>query len=205
MPEGAVAQRLQLALTLPATATAAVRADSVLRFAVVAIAVEHASSSARAMARLPLELVARGAGRVELLPANLFVEAAPGDSVGVPVRVRNVGSRAVADVRVAAENGMQWPVAVVPSRVAALAPGEARTVSLTIRPPADTPTGDYEVRLSAETAESDGRDDRSDVEDRVLRVRVASRTGTIGTGALIGAFVVVAVGLVAFARRLVYR
>ena len=157
------------------------------------------------MARLPLELVARGAGRVELLPANLFVEAAPGDSVGVPVRVRNVGSRAVADVRLAAENGTQWPVAVVPSRVAALAPGEARTVSLTIRPPADTPTGDYEVRLSAETAESDGRDHRSDVEDRVLRVRVASRTGTIGTGALIGAFVVVAVGLVAFARRLVYR
>ena len=202
MPEGTVAQHLQLALTLPATATASVRADSVLRFAVVALAVDSGASATRPIARLPLELVGRGAGRVELQPANLFVEAAPGDSVVVPVRVRNVGSRAVADVRLAAENGTQWPVAVVPSRVATLAAGESRTVTLVIRPPPATPTGDYEVRLSAE---SDGRGPRADVEDRVLRVRVATATGTLGTGALLAAFVVVAAGLVAFARRLVYR
>jgi hypothetical protein len=206
MPEGVVAQRLQLALTLPSQTTADVHADSVIRFAVVASAdsdgAARSDAKGGAFARLPLEVVGRGVGRVELLPATLFVEAAPDAAVTVPVRLRNAGSRSLASIRVASEMPGQWPVTISPEITSALAPGETRTVQVSIRPPAGTPTGDYELRLSAS---SDERDRRVDVEDKVLRVRVAERGGLLGPGLLLAALGIVGVGLVAFGRRLVYR
>lgn len=204
MPEGTVAQRLQLAVTLPSAASPDVRPDSLLHFTVVALAdtasAARGGAETRELARLPLELVGRGAGRVELQPATLFLEAAPGDSVSIPVQVRNVGTRALLDVRVATEPPARWDADVRPDRVAPLGAGESRTVRLRTAIPSTAATGEYEVRLGVE---GDARTPSTD--DRIVRVRVAPRGGAIGTGALLVAFAVVGVGLVAFARRLVYR
>lgn len=198
MPEGTVAQRLQLAVTLPPVPTAEVHADSVARFVVAALADRDT------VAKLALELIGRGVGRVELQPATLFLEAAPGAEVTVPVRVRNVGSRSLTDVALAPETNGRWDVVVRPARLDRLAAGETRTVDVRIAPPSTTPTGEYEVRLGVD---GDGRSRGSGAptEDRVLRVRVAARGGAWGTGALVAAFAVVGVALVAFGRRLVYR
>jgi len=204
MPEGAVAQHLQLAVSLPPTATGGVRTDSLLRFAVVATAdadgAGAAHGPARTVARLALELVGRGVGRVELQPASLYLEAAPGDTLDLPVRVRNVGTRALSDVRVTTEPANGWSVVARPARIASLGAGDVQTTGLRITLPRDVPTGEYEVRLGIE---GDAR--ARGGEDRVLRVRVAPRGGAFGTGALVAAFAVVGVALVAFARRLVYR
>jgi hypothetical protein len=218
MPEGVVAQHLQLAVTLPGAASAVVHADSLVRFAVVALAdaapdpgtdpgpsvaprLAPNAMPSRELARVPLEIIGRGSARVDVQPASLFLDAAPGALAAVPVRLQNVGSRALGEIRLTAENGAQWPIDIVPAVVAGLLPGESRTVNVAIHPPAGTQTGDYEVRLSVQ---GDVRERRAESDDKVLRVRVTTPQGMLGTG-LIAAFAIAAVAVVVFARRLVYR
>ena len=196
--DGEETRRLQLVVALPQRATAAVRADVPLRFAVVARAGDVADDNADTSrggsrsgdaGRIALELVPRGLPRVELRAINLYHELAAGDSAVTEVVVRNSGSRALDALQLRADAPPGWRVEFAPPAIPALAVDAERPVRLVVHAPRDASVGDYEARVRVASAAADHR---VETEDKVLRLHVAdgaSVAGTMVVIVLVGAIV----------------
>lgn len=194
--DGATMVRVQLALSLPARPTAAVKTDAPIAFDVDAVDStsnrDASRDAASPIGHARLELVPRGVARIELRPATLALQASDDAPALLALDVRNAGTGAIDGVKLRAEAPSRWTAALVPGTIASLAPGEERRVRVELRPPSDAIDGDYELRLGVDDA---GTASHVDVEDKMVRVRYATSAslawpvvGIIAVGAsMIGA------------------
>ena len=196
--DGATTARVQLALSLPARPSPALRPDVPLAFDVIAadegadpVDGDASRGDRAAIGRARLELVPRGVARVELRPATLALEARDDTATALSLTVRNSGSGRVDDLRLRADLPTHWTAEFRPATIGSLAAGDERRVAVTLHPPRGVAVGDYELRLGADA----GAARRIDVEDKLVRVRVVGGGGLAGT--LLGSLV--AVGLTALA------
>ncbi|AHG91419.1 Alpha-galactosidase, NPCBM associated NEW3 domain-containing protein [Gemmatirosa kalamazoonensis] len=198
-PDGANTARVQLAVSLPARPSSAVRPDAPLAFDVVATDESDGADVAQGSARL--ELVPRGVARLALRPATLALQASADTVTPLALVVRNTGTGRVTDVRLRVEAPPRWQVSLAPASIPAVAPGDERRVAVQLLPPRDAAGGDYELRIGVDDASSARR---IEVEDKLVRVRVP---GDGGTGALVGVLGLAALlaMAVAYGRRWVTR
>jgi NPCBM-associated, NEW3 domain of alpha-galactosidase len=208
-------KRLRVLVALPREEGGGVRADSALRFAIAAgathggdesrVAPAGAGTSAGAGAlatRVVAELVPRGVPRAELRLAAGWVEARAGDSVRLVATVRNVGTRALAGVRVSAEAPPGWRVEARPFAIASLAVGADAPVALLLLADGAATPGDYEARLALEG----GAGERPlESEPRLLRVRLVPGGRGWIPWLLAAGLAVAALALLRAGRRLVTR
>ncbi len=215
-PEGVTSQRLILALTLPARDGGAFPLDRPIPFWAFALdadaaqrLVELARDSLTAAevaglqaGKVRLELLPRGIGRIEVRAPNLYHEIVRGDSIVTEITVRNTGSRAVTNVRLAADVPPDWRSSVSPDLVREVPiDGEAR-VRVTVVPPEGVGVGDYDVRLRTD-ALSAAR--QVDTEDKTVRVRVEPPANWAATVGLVLLLVALVGGVVVFGYRLTRR
>jgi uncharacterized membrane protein len=130
---------------------------------------------------------------------NLFHEVVEGRSLAVDVIVRNAGSRALDQVRIATDLPPGWLADANPREILELPPGEEQRVTMTVTPAKTAELGDYEARLRLEG--SSGRT-KIAVEPTVLRVRVRGQSGGFTTVLLLVALVAVGVATLIFVRRI---
>jgi hypothetical protein len=201
---------LRLTLSVPAVEAGGPSPDSAYRFLVLAASRDlevDESSGASDGARwremgagvAELEVVPRGVGRAELRVLNLFHEVVEGRSLAVDVIVRNAGSRALDQVRIATDLPPGWLADANPREILELPPGEEQRVTMTVTPAKTAELGDYEARLRLEG--SSGRT-KIAVEPTVLRVRVRGQSGGFTTVLLLVALVAVGVATLIFVRRI---
>ncbi|MGI8844462.1 MAG: COG1470 family protein [Gemmatimonadaceae bacterium] len=208
----AVGQRqrqLRLTLSMPSPDAAALVIDSAYRFMVIASSdEERRASAARGVPDeirssgagvAELEVVPRGVGRAELRASNLFHELHEGEMAELAVTVRNIGTRALDQVRVTVEGPIGWNVESVPVELRAVAPNTEHAVRLRLTPGASAELGDFEARLRLDGSSGSAR---IVVQPTIVRLRLRARTGGMATAALIGGLLLLAAGGVGMARRI---
>ena len=198
-PDGQTLKRLQLVVTLPSASEATIVPDVALKFSVTAATGDSVRSGSATASRAALELIPRGVARAELRTTSLYYEMSPRDSVVTEVAVRNAGSRQMERVSVTADPASGWTYRSEPAEIARLGLNETRTVKLIFAPKGSAPVGDYENRIRVVSRTTDRR---LDDEDKIIRVRVASRIGMWATVALLFTLVGLTAGVVTAAKKL---
>ena len=169
---------VQFIVQLPRRETSAIRAGQSLRFGIALVeddspSVRNGSRSARVGATR-LEIVPRGVPKVDLRAANLYLEAALGDSLTVTFSVENTGSRNIAGLNLVAEVPAGWRYAADPNGRLALAAGDRTDIRVRLQPAPNTPAGDYEARVRLETT---GSTKVAESDEQVVRMRLTRRRG----------------------------
>ena len=149
-----------------------------------------------------LELLARGAGRLQVVAPQLFQRSEGSAPVSLAVDLRNDGSGELRNVALQLEPPVGWQRRIEPALVPVLAVGAERRVTVTLEPPPDVPSGRYEARLESR-ALADGRP--VDGEDKLLTVEIAAPVSLAGTVGLLGAILALVGGLVVFGVKLTRR
>jgi hypothetical protein len=198
-PDGQTLKRLQLVVSLPSATDGVVRPDAPLKFAATAAGEPVSGPASGAGGRAELELIPRGIARAELRTTSLYYEASPNDSLVMDVAVRNAGSRAIERAAVTMDAAAGWRSRSEPAELTDLRLGESRPVKLILVPKGEASVGDYENRVRVMSLTTDRR---LDDEDKIIRVRVASRFGMWATSALLAALTAMTAGVVVAAKRL---
>jgi hypothetical protein len=149
-----------------------------------------------------LELLARGAGRLQVVAPQLFQRSEGAAAVSLAVDLRNDGSGELRNVALQLEPPLGWQRRIEPALVPVLAVGAEQRVMVTLEPPADVPPGRYEGRLESR-ALADGRP--VDGEDKLLTVEVVAPVHLAGTVGLLGGILAVVGGLVVLGVKLTRR
>jgi hypothetical protein len=181
---GVVQQDLRLHVFLPDRVTDAVTLDQTLELFAVVMDDEQARAwmdvdtlrrealEASRAGWVRLELIPRGIGRIEVRTATLFGEVAPGESFETTATIQNSGTRALDNVTIRFDAPLEWRVAAAPDRIASLESGGEASISITMSPPAELPSGDYEIRIIVDSFTSS---QAVQAKEKSFRIRVESR------------------------------
>jgi uncharacterized membrane protein len=127
----------------------------------------------RAMA-LRLELIPRGVGKLEGSASSLFEEIRRGETARMELVLRNIGTRAVDNIRLHADAPSDWQVTIDPPMTPRLDPGGEVRVLAELAPPESVQVGDFPVRLRTEPY-ADNR--RIESQDQTARIHVVAPPG----------------------------
>jgi hypothetical protein len=166
--------KLQLKAYLPKSLPEAV-IDRAQAFYVVCVAPDVSlplTDPQKAAGAVRLEMIPRGSGKIGLQLANLFHEVQIGQVLLVRAKMFNRGTRPIHNIQLAADVPVDWKVQVLPVDVPLLAQGAEVALQVMISPPAETATGEYEMKLRPE---SSAYGKNLETEEQVLRIRVAPR------------------------------
>lgn len=200
-PEGVTSLKLQLRLSLPDQA-GDIALDHPFAFWVLVAdpmsmpaAALHSEQEIRAVraGKVLLELIPRGVGKLEVSAPVLYQEIKPGERTSLGLVVKNTGTRRIQNVKVSADNPIDWRTEISPTVIPVLEPFREEMVSAVIIPPPDVGVGDYEVRIKTE-AMNGGRKIQS--EDKINRVHVTGAAGMMSILVLGGILVVVFAGII---------
>jgi uncharacterized membrane protein len=105
-----------------------------------------------------LKVVVTGSYEIEVSTPNqvLSTTANAGTPSDLQVTITNTGTAPVSAVAPAANAPTGWTVTFVPETIATIAPGATETVTAQITPTGDAITGDYNVGVTAGSAEASG-------------------------------------------------
>lgn len=210
---GVTHQALHLRLFLPERADEELAIDQPLAFWVVVgepgtLRLDEAASAAPGevadgrAGRARLEMIPRGVGRIEVTAPSLFTETVAGGAVETHLTITNSGTRRLDNVQLTAESPLRWRTEIEPSVIPALDIRGERNVVLRVLPPADTPVGDYEVRLATE---STAYNRRVPTEEKIFRISVQAERGLLGISVLVSTLLVLVLGVVTLGVRLTRR
>ena len=123
--------------------------------------------------------VITGISRFRLTTPNqlLSFEVGAGEEKKVTIVFINEGSEHIRDISCSVSPPSRWDASVEPDKIDLVRPGETASVTLTVKPPANTLAGDYSLRVSAFTRAAGS-------ESLQFRVTVTKQTfwGIIGVG-----------------------
>jgi hypothetical protein len=145
--------------------------------------------------KIKLELIPKGIGRITVKAPSLYNEIKTGDSLVMKITVTNEGTRVLDNIKITTENPLNWKTIIVPDLLNTLAPGEEKSVTISILPPKDVNVGAQEVKIKAQATANNRT---VDTEDKTIRIQVEARTPIFGTIMLILLLVGVLVGIVYF-------
>ncbi len=149
--------------------------------------------------RVDLTLIPRGAGSLEILINNLYMEIKLQDEALVQADLHNDGTLTLFNVTPELSPPSQWEAVVEPNMIERMLPNEKKTIRIRLRPPADADVGEYETKIEARG--QSGSDTFEALEKRV-KVRINPESGLSMTLLLVGGLVVLVVGIVIFGVKL---
>ncbi|MFQ3308074.1 MAG: putative membrane protein [Candidatus Nanohaloarchaea archaeon] len=113
----------------------------------------------------------RGEPRIDVSLTEQYSRTNPGESITVPVNVRNSGRVTLENVQVTVEGPDGWTTEVQPQELGTLDEYRSERATVTIQPPADVSQGDYFVDVSA-SSDQVGLD-----EPQQVRVNITEKSG----------------------------
>jgi hypothetical protein len=213
-PAGVTQQNLNLKLFLPNRKDEQVQVDRALEFWALAMddtqtqqfqsgkSYSNPEVEQSRVGRIHLIILPRGVGQIEISAESLFSEIQTGEFVETSFIIRNTGTRRLDNIKISAELPLKWRAEIRPDVIPSLDINRESNIKLRIIPQQNAPVSDYEVRLKTE---SYAYNRRVPSEDKVYRISVTGRANIWGTIVLIGALLVVIIGIVIFGVKLTRR
>jgi hypothetical protein len=212
-PAGVTRQSLGLRLFLPERDDEQMRVDAPLQF--WALALDSAGTThlqeertytdselSSVPGKVRLEVIPRGVGKIEVSAPSLFSEIQVGQDIASQITLRNIGTRRIDNVKLSSEHPLNWRLEFEPNLIPSVDINRDVVVSLKMHPPLDVGIGDYEVRIKTESF-ADNR--RVQSEDKIYRVSVKAKPNLLGTSALIGALLILIIGIVIYGIKMTKR
>ncbi len=149
--------------------------------------------------RTELSLIPKGAGRLEILINNLYMEIKPQDEVMIRADLYNDGTLTLFNVVPDISPPLRWQAEVEPNKIERMLPEEKQAIRIKLRPGTDVGVGEYEAQIEAR-----GQSGSETIEalERRMKVRINAQTNLTTTLMLVGGLVVLVVGIMIFGVRL---
>jgi hypothetical protein len=138
------------------------------------------------------ELIPKGVPGIELFIPNAYHTIKMGEQIDMMLKLRNIGTRDLVDIRMVIEVYTDWKYAVDPEVVASLKRTEEAEIQLVLMPSADVGVGEYEAKVNAELT-VDNR--RFEAREKTVRVHVESKTQLSVTAVLFGVLILLVIGI----------
>lgn len=143
--------------------------------------------------KVRLILTPKGVPEFELIAQNLYFEIKPGDTVDMQLTLKNTGTRNLNDIRISTDlPSNKWSSDIQPSLVSKLDRDAEKEVKVKIIPASDAGVGDTEVKIKA-VCEVDNV--KIEAPEKNVRIHISGRTNITGTAILIGALILLVVGI----------
>jgi uncharacterized membrane protein len=142
--------------------------------------------------RVRLELIPRGVGELEMIISNRYQEIKMGQDVTIRVDIHNKGTLAVQNVKAVVDPPYEWQDQVDPILTKEIASGGKSPVIIKMIPPQDLSVGEYDVQVEAQ---GEVGNEKVESVEKSITVRVGASANVLGNVALIGALVVLVLGI----------
>ena len=136
--------------------------------------------------KVDLALIPKGAGRLETLINNLYVEIKPQQDVNIKADLHNTGTLDLFNIIPEISPPLGWIATVLPKTIAKLAPGDKQSIKIHLKPGAEVGVGEYEAQIEAR-----GQSGSEVVEalEKRLKIRISAETHIATTLVLVLALV----------------
>ncbi len=150
--------------------------------------------------RVQLELIPKGQAEFELIAQNLYFPIKTDESVETLVTLKNIGTRNLENIRLSIDlPSNKWNATIEPELVKKLDREQETDIQILIVPPEDVGVGASELKLKADCEVDNIKVEAS---PKNLTIQVSSRANIVGTGILIGALILLVVGIAVLTIRL---
>ena len=150
--------------------------------------------------RVQLELTPKGMAEFELIAQNLYFPIKTGEVIETLVTLKNIGTRNLENIRLTMDlPSNKWNATIDPELVKKLDRQQETEIKILITPPEDVGVGASELKLKAECEVDNIKVEAS---PKNLTIKVSSRANIVGTGILIGALILLVVGIAVLTIRL---
>ena len=138
------------------------------------------------------ELIPKGVPEIELFIPNAYHTIKMGEQIDMTLKLRNIGTRDLVDIRMTVDVYTDWKYVVEPEVVAALLRNEEAEIRLTLIPSPEVGVGEYEAKVNAELT-VDNR--HFEAREKTVRVHIQSKTQLSVTTLLFGALILLVIGI----------
>lgn len=143
--------------------------------------------------KVRLVLTPKGEPEFELIAQNLYFEIKTGETVEMLLELKNTGTRNLENIRITTElPSNKWNSEIQPDLVKKLDREQKEDIKITIIPPLDVGVGDSEVKINAE-CEVDNRP--IEAPEKNVRIHISGRANIMGSVILIGALILLVIGI----------
>ena len=146
-----------------------------------------------------LQIIPRGRGELRLALDSLYFETRASKTIQTTLKVKNVGSRRLHNVRFSADVPGRWRTAIEPGLLSKLDVDEERLVQLKIDTGLSAKRGEFSVRLQSRARSGNTP---LDIDDQVLRVKIVEDSNFVWVIAIVVLLVVLMAATVAVAVRI---
>ena len=138
------------------------------------------------------ELIPKGVPEIELFIPNAYHTIKMGEQISMTLKLRNIGTRDLVDIRMVIDVYTDWKYVVEPEVVAGLLRNEEVEIYLTLIPSSDVGVGEYEAKVNAELT-VDNR--HFEAREKTVRVHIQSKTRLSVTTILFGLLLLLVIGI----------
>ena len=138
------------------------------------------------------ELIPKGVPEIELFIPNAYHTIKMGEQISMTLKLRNIGTRDLVDIRMVIDVYTDWKYVVEPEVVSGLLRNEETEIRLTLIPSSDVGVGEYEAKVNAELT-VDNR--HFEAREKTVRVHIQSKTRLSVTTILFGLLLLLVIGI----------
>ncbi len=138
------------------------------------------------------ELIPKGVPEIELFIPNAYHTIKMGEGIDMTLKLRNIGTRDLVDIRMVIDVYTEWKYVVEPEVIGTLKRNEELDISLSLIPSPDVGVGEYEAKVNAELT-VDNR--RFEAREKTVRVHIESKTQLSVTVILFGVLILLVIGI----------
>ncbi len=211
--EGETTKELAVRLNLPGQSEGSgLQLDRALHFEVLVLPVDGSNGAPgevavdslkkRAAGVAELELIPRGVAKLEVRIPNLYQAVLIGEPVSFAAAVRNIGSRQIRSIRVAADAPFGWSQSVEPPVIDGLEPNQELPIEIVVKPPKDVDSGDYTVKLLTEAYAGNSP---VGSEDKIARIKLSAPLSVLQSGVTVGILGLILLGIIGVGFKMMQR
>ncbi len=143
--------------------------------------------------RVDVVLIPKGAGRLEILINNLFMEIKPQQDVNIKADLHNDGTLTLFNIVPEISPPLGWTAEVLPKLIEKLSPDDKQLIQIHLKPGEDVGVGEYEAQIEAR-----GQSGSEVVEalEKRLKIRISAKTNITATLILVLGLVALISGIV---------
>jgi hypothetical protein len=150
--------------------------------------------------KVMLVLTPKGVPEFELIAQNLYFEIKTAETVEMELDLKNIGTRNLDNIRITADlPSNKWEADIQPDLVRKLNREEKTKIKIVIHPPEDVGVGDTEVKINAVC---EVENVKIEAPEKNVRIHIKSKTNIMGSAILIGALILLVVGIAVLTIRL---
>ncbi len=138
------------------------------------------------------ELIPRGKGALETIPANRYQAVKIDQEVNVRVDLLNIGTLEVGGVHLSILPPMGWSYDTNPDTIARILPGEKESITIMLYPPAELGVSEYDVRVEAVGFVGD---EKVEAQEKDITIRVEARARIVRNALIISGVIVLVISV----------